>query len=85
MYFSLIILELLHLLLAKSRKTVSLKEEARCGELTLAGCQVPTKAALSLPFPSWIVKRKYNERIMGQDQGDHSPITITDLTWGKLF
>lgn len=48
MYFSLI-LELLHLDFTKSRKTVSLKEEGTCGGLTLAGYQVPTKAALSLP------------------------------------
>ena len=29
-----------------------------CGGLTLAGCQVPTKAALSLPLLSWTGERK---------------------------
>ena len=29
-----------------------------CGELTQAGCQVPTKAALSLPLLSWTGERK---------------------------
>jgi len=29
-----------------------------CGGLTLTGCQVPTTAALSLPFLSWTGKKK---------------------------
>jgi len=37
-----------------------------CGGLTLAECQVPTKAALSLPFLSWTGDTKYNERLVGQ-------------------
>ena len=36
-----------------------------CGGLTLAGCQVPTKSALSLPLLSWTGERKYNERLVG--------------------
>ena len=39
-----------------------------CGGLTLAGCQAPTKAALSLPLLNWTGERKYNERLVGQDK-----------------
>jgi len=30
-----------------------------------AGCQVPTKAALSLPFLIWTGEKKYDERLVG--------------------
>jgi len=33
-----------------------------------AGCQVPTKAALSLPLLSWAGEKKYDERLKGQDK-----------------
>ena len=36
-----------------------------CGGLTLAGGQVPTKAALSLPLLNWTRERKYEERFVG--------------------
>jgi len=39
-----------------------------CGELTLAGCQVLTKAALSLPLLNWTGEKKYNKSLMGRDQ-----------------
>ena len=60
-----------------------------CGGLPLAGHQVPTKAALSLPLLSWTGERKYNKELVGQDKDrrHHSPITITgktDSAWGKL-
>jgi len=38
-----------------------------CGELTLAGHQVPTKAALSFSLLSWTGERKPNERLVGWD------------------
>ena len=41
---------------------------AKCGVLTRVGCQVPTKAALSLPLLSWTGERKYNKRLVGQDK-----------------
>ena len=42
---------------------------AWCGGLTLAGCQVPTKAALSItPLLNWTGERKYNERLVGRDK-----------------
>lgn len=34
--------------------------QSNCGDLTTAVCQMPTKAALSLPS-----ERKYNESLMG--------------------
>ena len=37
-----------------------------CGGLTLAGRQVPTKAALSLPLLSWTGEGKYNERLVSR-------------------
>uniref|UniRef100_A0A663EPR8 GON-4-like protein n=1 Tax=Aquila chrysaetos chrysaetos TaxID=223781 RepID=A0A663EPR8_AQUCH len=60
-----------------------------CDGLTLAGCQVPTKAILSLPLLSWTGERKYNKELVGRDKDrrDHSPITVTgktDSTWGKI-
>jgi len=36
--------------------------------LTLARCQVPTKATLSLPLFHWTWEREYNERLVGQDK-----------------
>jgi len=30
---------------------------------------MPTKAALSLPLLSWIVEKKYEERLVGRDKG----------------
>ena len=73
----------------------------RCGEvrafyilekygLTLAGCQVPTNAALSLSSSAGqggenIMKGSWVEIRTGRD---HSAITITgktDSTWGKLI
>lgn len=38
----------------------------RYGSLTLARCEVPTKASVSLHFLNWTGQRKYNERLMGQ-------------------
>ena len=60
-----------------------------CGGLTLAGHQVPTKAALSLTSSAGqgrenITKGSWVEIRTGRDP---SPITITgktDLTWGKI-
>jgi len=46
-----------------------------CGGLTLAGCQVHTKAALSLPLLSWTEERKYNERLVGQDKDRERSLT----------
>jgi len=49
---------------------------------SLDKCQVPTKVALSLPLLNWTGKRKYDERLVGQDKdgGDHSRITVTGKT-----
>ena len=60
-----------------------------CSGLTLARCQVPTKATLSLPLLNWTGEKKYNERLVGRDKDREitSPITVTgktDSTWGKL-
>ena len=52
-----------------------------CGRLTLAGRQVPTKAALSLPLLSWTGERKYNESLMGQDKDRE--VTQQLLSWAK--
>ena len=41
--------------------------------MTLAGCQVPTKAAVSLPFLSWIGETKCNERLVGPDKDRERP------------
>jgi len=57
------------------------------GGLTLVGCPVPTKAALSLPLLSWTGERKYNESLVGRGR-DHSLITVTgktDSAWGNQF
>ena len=60
-----------------------------CGGLTLAGCQVHTKATLSLPASA----EQGRENIMKglwvkiRTGRDHLPITImgkTDSAWGKL-
>jgi len=48
---------------------------ADCGGLTLAGQQVHTKAALSLPLLSWTGERKYNERLLGRDKGRERSVT----------
>ena len=55
---------------------------AQCGGLTLAGYQVPTKAALSLPSSAGqgrenIMKGSWVEIRTG---GDHSAITVTGKT-----
>jgi len=60
-----------------------------CGGLTLAGCQVPTKATLSLLSSVGqgrgnITKGSQVEIRTGRD---HSPVTITgktDSAWGKI-
>jgi len=36
---------------------------------SLAGCHVPTKAALSLPLLMWTGEKKYNKRLGGRDNG----------------
>lgn len=36
-----------------------------CGELVLAGRPLPTKADLSLSFPSWTRDRKYSKKLVG--------------------
>lgn len=43
------------------------RDQYGCGGLTLAGCQVPTKAALSLPF-STRHRRENRKRLMGWDK-----------------
>ena len=47
---------------------VTFRSMSACGGLTLPGCQVPTKAALSLRHLNWKGERKYNERLMGRDK-----------------
>ena len=47
--------------------------QSGCGGLTLAGHQVPTKAALSLPLLNSTGERKYNERLMGRDKDREIP------------
>jgi len=61
-----------------------------CGELTLAGCRLPTKAVLSLLLLSWTGERKYNERLVGQDKDRERPFTSychrqNRLNFGKLL
>ena len=46
-----------------------------CGGLTLTGCQVPTKAALSLVLLNWTEERKYDERLVGQDKDKERSLT----------
>lgn len=36
--------------------------------LHLVGCQVPTKAALSHPLVSGTREKKYNDKVVGQDE-----------------
>jgi len=54
--------------------------QARCGSacwvrwFSLAGRQVPTKAAPSLLLFNWRGEKKYNERLMGQDKDK-------EITW----
>ena len=55
--------------------------DGKCGGLALAGRQVPTKAALSLPLLSWTGERKYNERLVGQDKDKE--ITQQLPSWAK--
>jgi len=38
-------------------------------------CQVPTKTALSLPPLNWTGKRKYDEKLMGQDKDRERSLT----------
>ena len=52
----------------QSRICLNFESVCGCGGLTLAGGQVPTKAALSLPLLSWTGERKYNARLMGGDK-----------------
>ena len=49
--------------------------EKPCSGLTLAGGQVPTKAALSLPSSAGQGERKYNERLMGQGKDRERSLT----------
>jgi len=62
---------------------------AFCGGLTLAGCQVPTKADLSLPFLSWTGKRKYHEKLMGREKDREITQQLLSrakqMTWGNQF
>jgi len=46
-----------------------------CGELTLAGCQVPTRATLSLLLFIWTEKRKYNKRLMSRNEDKERSLT----------
>jgi len=46
-----------------------------CGGLTLAGCQVPTKAVLSLCLLSWAGERKCSERLVGPDKDRERSLT----------
>ena len=39
--------------------------ERRCSGLTLAGCQVPTKAALSLPLHNWTGGENIKQKARG--------------------
>jgi len=62
----------------------------RCGELTLAGHQVPTKAALSLPCSAGQGKEDITKGswVKRRTARDHSAITImgkTDSMWGNWF
>jgi len=50
-------------------------KQASCGELTLAGHQVPTKATLSLPLVSWTGERKYTERLEGRGKDKERSFT----------
>ena len=57
--------------------------------LTLAGCQVPTKAALSLPSSAGQGRENaVRGSWVGIRAGGSPPVTImgkTDLTWGNWF
>ena len=60
-----------------------------CGGLTLAGCQVPTKATLSLPSSTGQGRENKTKGLWVEirTRRDHSPITVTgktDSTWGKI-
>ncbi|KAJ7418363.1 hypothetical protein BTVI_29591 [Pitangus sulphuratus] len=50
-------------------------EHTKCDGLTLAEHQVPAKAILSLLLLNWTVERKYNERLLGQDQERERSLT----------
>lgn len=69
-----------------------------CGELTLTGHQVPTKASLSFTSATGQKKRKLEKRRTGQKRKNynktpmgeitHSPVTVTgstDLTYGNYL
>ena len=45
-----------------------------CDGLTLARCQVPTKAAVT-PLLNWTGERKYNERLMGRAEARERSLT----------
>jgi len=56
----------------------------------MAGCQVPTKAALSLPLLSWTGEKKKNASkglwVNLRTRRDYPPATAMgkiDLTWGN--
>ena len=42
------------------------KSQTNCGGLTLAGCQMPTKAVLSLLLLNGTEETKYNRRLVGR-------------------
>jgi len=46
-----------------------------CGYLILASRQLPTKAPLSFCLLNWTGKRKYGERLMGQDRDRERSLT----------
>jgi len=55
---------------------------------SLAGCQVPTKAALSFPLLNWTGERKYDKRLMDRDKDRERSLSNyyhgkTDLSWGN--
>ena len=56
-----------------------------CGGLTAAGCQVPTKAALSLPLLNWTGETKYNGRLgEGRDKDRERSLTNYCHKQGRL-
>lgn len=46
-----------------------------CDGLTMPGYQVPTKAALSLPFSMWTWDKKYNKRLLSWHKGRKRSLT----------
>ena len=63
------------------RSIAIVKHNIWCGGLTLAGCQVSTKAVLSHPLLRWTGEREYNKRVMGQD--NDRDITQQLLSWAN--